>query len=156
MSRRKKREIRSLLPDPKYNSTQVSKFINYVMRRGKKSTSQKIVYDAFAIIEKRAERKGLDVFLNAIENVSPFLEVRSRRIGGANYQIPFPVEGERKFTLASRWIIGVARNKKGKAMSEKLASELIAASKKQGDAIKKREDTHAMAEANKAFSHYRW
>jgi len=154
MSRRKKRVEREIQPDPQYNSKQVAKFIDYVMQRGKKETAQRIVYDAFDMIKNKSKADPLKVFSEAIRNVSPLLEVRSRRVGGASYQIPFPVKGDRKFTLSSKWIIEAARFKKGKRMAENLFQELIDASKNQGRAIKKKEDTHRMAEANKAFAHF--
>jgi len=145
---------RKILADAKYNNTALAKFINYVMQCGKKLVAQRIVYTAFEIIEAETKRKPLEVFEQAIKNVSPILEVKARRIGGANYQVPIEVRGERRFNLASRWILEASRHKKGKPMAEKLAAELIAASKKEGDAIKKREDVHRMAEANKAFAHF--
>lgn len=145
---------RKILPDPKYNSEKIAKFINYVMRRGKKTVAQKNVYQAFAKIEDKLKQDPLKIFEKAIQNASPMVEVRPRRIGGANYQIPFPVSEQRQFTLASRWLIEAARAKKGKPMSEKLAEELILASNNQGEAIKKRDDTHRMAEANRAFAHF--
>lgn len=145
---------RKILPDPKYNSTEIAKFINYIMRKGKKSIALKIVYDSFELIHEKTKKEPLEIFNKAIENVSPFVEVRSRRIGGANYQIPIPTSGPRKFVLASRWIIDSAKSKKGKTMSEKLSQELIEASQGEGNAIKKKEDIHRMAEANKAFAHF--
>jgi len=154
MARRKKRVEREIQPDPQYNSKQIAKFINYIMQGGKKETARRIVYDAFDMIRNKTETDPLEVFSRAIRNVSPLLEVRSRRVGGANYQIPFPVRGDRKFTLSSRWIIEAARSKKGKRMAEKLFLELMDASKNQGRAVKKKEDTHRMAEANKAFAHF--
>jgi len=144
---------RKILPDPKYQSEKIAKFINYVMRKGKKTIAQKIVYQAFEIIKSRLNQNPLKIFERAINNASPIVEVRPRRIGGANYQIPFAVSDQRRFTLASRWIIEAAKAKKGKPMAEKLAEELIAASQNQGEAIKKKEDTHRMAEANRAFAH---
>lgn len=145
---------RKILPDPKFNSERIAKFINYIMRRGKKTVAQKILYQAFDIIKNRTKQDPLNVFEKAIKNASPSVEVKPRRIGGANYQIPFPVSEDRKFTLASRWIIEAARAKKGKPTKEKLAEELLAASQNQGDAIKKKEDVHRMAEANRAFAHF--
>ena len=152
--RGKKAPKRKISPDPRYNSTSLAKFINYIMQRGKKTIAQAIVYDAFKIIKDKTKKEPLEVFEAAIKNVSPTLEVKGRRIGGANYQVPIEVRGERRFNLASRWIIEVARNKKGKDMSERLANELMQASQKEGDAMKKREDVHRMAEANKAFAHF--
>ena len=146
---------RTIAPDPVYNSTAVAKFMNYVMYSGKKSVAQKVVYCAFNYIEKKMEgQKGLDVFDKAMRNVSPLVEVKARRIGGANYQVPIEVRGERRFNLASRWIIGAARSRKGKPMHEKLALELMDAAQEQGEAIKKKQDVHRMAEANRAFAHF--
>lgn len=145
---------RGILPDPKYRNTIVAKFINYIMREGKKATAQTILYNAFDRVKERLNADPLDVFDNAIKNVAPLVEVRGRRVGGANYQIPFPVRGERKYALAFRWILAAARNKKRKSMAEKLADEFVAAFNKEGDAIKKRNDVHKMAEANRAFAHF--
>lgn len=145
---------REILSDPVYNSTTVAKFINYLMLNGKKSAAQKIFYGAMAVIEQKTGEKGLDVFDKAIKNVSPLVEVKARRIGGANYQVPIEVRGERRFNLASRWIIGAARSRKGKPMAEKLALELIDAANEQGEAIKKKIDVHRMAESNRAFAHF--
>ena len=154
--RRKKKVKRPLVPDPKYNNLLVAKFINYVMKDGKKSLAQRIVYGAFEIIEKKLKKDALEIFDQAVKNVSPLLEVRSRRIGGAHYQIPREVRGERKIALAFRWILKAARARKGKPMTERLAAELIDAYNNTGAAIKKKEDTHKMAEANKAFAHFGW
>jgi len=155
--RRKKKVKRIINPDPKYNSTLVAKFINHLMWDGKKSTARRVLYDTFDIIEKSTKDKDpLEVFDTAIKNVSPLLEVKSRRIGGAHYQVPREVKGERRTTLAIRWIIQAARQKKGKPMCEKLAEELIQASQNTGEAVKKKEDTHRMAEANRAFAHFAW
>ena len=145
---------RVILPDVRYKNTDLSKFINHVMRRGKKSTAEGIVYRAFALIEEKSKQNPLEVFLKAMSNTSPSLEVRSRRVGGSNYQIPFPVRPERKFYLASNWIIEAARGKKGRPMHEKLAQELLEASQEQGSAMKKKQDVARMAEANKAFAHF--
>ncbi|MDA2935863.1 30S ribosomal protein S7 [Patescibacteria group bacterium AH-259-L05] len=145
---------RKITPDPQYGLVEVAKFINYIMRKGKKSLAANIVYTSFDLIHKKTKKDPLTVFRKAIENVSPSLEVRSRRIGGANYQIPMRTNENRRFILASRWIINAAKSKKGKAMSEKLAQELINASLGEGDAIKKKQDVHRMAEANKAFAHF--
>ena len=144
------------LPDPRYNSNLVARFINNLMKEGKKSTAQRIIYDAFQIIEDRLKKPPLDVFDKAIENVKPELEVKSRRVGGATYQVPIEVRGERRVALAIRWIIGFAKSRQGKSMSVKLADELIDAYEKTGTSIKKKEDTRKMAEANKAFAHYKW
>jgi len=154
LSRRKRKFKREITADPKYNSTVIAKFINQVMRKGKKSTAEKVVYQAFDIIEKRTKQEPTQIFDEALKNVSPVLEVKSKRIGGANYQIPIEVRTQRKATLAMRWIIGTARTGRGKPMSEKLATELIAASKKEGEAMKKRENIQRMAEANRAFAHF--
>jgi len=153
--RRKHKEKRTLIPDPKYNNAMVAKFINYLMEGGKKTTAQAILYDAFDLLEKQ-KKEPLEVFGNAIKNVSPAVEVRSKRIGGANYQVPREVRGERKIALAFRWLIGAAKARKGKPMAERLMQELLDASQNQGSAIKKKQDTHRMAEANKAFAHFRW
>ena len=144
------------LPDPRYNSNLVARFINNLMKEGKKSTAQRIIYDAFQIIEDRLKKPPLDVFDKAIENVKPELEVKSRRVGGATYQVPIEVRGERRVALAIRWIIGFAKSRQGKSMSVKLADELIDAYEKTGTSIKKKEETRKMAEANKAFAHYKW
>ena len=145
---------RKIKTDPKYDDLAIAKFINLLMRQGKKSTAQVIVYKAFDIIKNKTSKEAKAVFEQAIKNVAPILEVKSRRIGGANYQIPIEVKGDRKLALAMRWIIEAANNRKGKPMREKLALELIDASNKQGEAIKKREDVHRMAEANRAFAHF--
>lgn len=156
MSRRSRAERREVLPDPKYHSILVTKFINGLMQRGKRSVAERIFYSALYLIEEKTKEKGLEIFEKAVENVKPILEVRSRRVGGATYQVPIEVRPERKQTLAIRWIIGYAKSRAGKSMAEKLAAELIAAYQKEGNSIKKREDTHKMAEANKAFAHFRW
>ena len=147
----KKREI---LPDPVYENIMVAQFINKIMRKGKKTIARKIIYGAFDIIKEKAKKEPLEVLDLAIQNASPLLEVKSKRIGGAVYQVPREVRGERKIGLAMHWIILAAKAKKGKAMKEKLAEELIAASKNEGAAIKKKHDTHRMAEANRAFAHF--
>lgn len=144
-------------PDRVYNSQNVGKFVNYIMWDGKKNTARDVVYGAFDIIKEKTKTENpIEIFDTAIKNVGPVMEVRSRRIGGANYQVPREVRPERRIALAYRWIIDAARAKKGKPMSIKLADELIAASKGEGEAIKKRENTHKMAEANKAFAHFTW
>lgn len=144
-------------PDIKYNSVRVEKFINSVMWEGKKSTARKVVYDAFDIMKEKAKVEDpMELFETAIRNVGPAMEIRSRRVGGANYQVPREVRPERKQALAFRWILIAARGGKGKPMAEKLADELLAAANNTGSAIKKREDTHKMAEANKAFAHFAW
>lgn len=143
--------------DRLYTSAQVGKFINYVMKDGKKSTAIKVVYNAFDLVKEKSKVENpLEVFETAIRNISPNMEVRSRRVGGANYQVPREVRPERKQALAFRWILEAARGKKGKPMAEKLAEEIILASKNEGEAIKKRDNTHKMAEANKAFAHFAW
>lgn len=152
--RGKQAPSRSILPDPKYTSLSVAKLINYVMERGKKSTAQRIVYDAFDILEAKTKKPALEVFEEAIKNVSPLLEVKSRRVGGANYQIPLQVRAERRQQLAFRWLIAATRAKKGRPMAEKLAGEILAAAENQGDAVKKRQDVQRMAEANRAFAHF--
>lgn len=152
--RGKKAPKRPIKPDSRYNSIQIAKFINKIMQGGKKTVAQKIVYEAFDIISKKTNKEVLETFSQAIKNVSPTLEVKGRRIGGANYQVPIVVSGDRKQALAYRWIIEAAKNKKGKKMAEKLADELMAATKNEGDAVKKRHDVHRMAEANKAFAHF--
>ena len=141
-------------PDRIYNDLEVAKFVNKVMSDGKKSTAQKIVYSAFDIIKTQTKKEPLEVFKLAIENASPVVEVKPKRIGGATYQVPMEVRGERRLALAFRWIIDGARNKKGKPMAEKLAAELIDATNNQGNALKKKNDMHRMAEANKAFAHF--
>ena len=146
-----KREIQS---DPKFNNTQIAKFINYTMRRGKKSTAQKIVYQAFSAISSKTKQDALEIFEKALKNVGPSLEVRGRRIGGANYQIPFPVRAERRFALASRWLLEASQKRKGKSMAEKLALEIMDAANETGEAFKKKQDVHRMAEANRAFAHF--
>ncbi len=154
---RKKRAIgRPVSPDPKYNDTLVSQFINCVMKKGKKHIARRILYDSLSIIEERTKANGLEVFRKALGNARPLLEVRARRVGGATYQVPTEVRTGRSTALAIRWLIGYAFDRKDKSMSERLAAELIAASKGEGNAIKKKEDTHKMAEANKAFAHFRW
>ena len=146
---------RKIKPDPKYQLPQLAKFINYIMKGGKKNTATKIVYQALDIIKEKSKGDPIEIFKKAIENISPVVEVRSRRIGGANYQIPYPTNESRQFVLASRWIIAAAKAKKGsKTMAEKLAEELLDAAEKQGSAIKKKEDIHRTAEANKAFAHF--
>lgn len=155
--RRKQATKRVINPDPKYGDIRLAKFINNVMKKGKKSLAQKIVYDALKIIKSKTKTKEpLEIFNKALDNVSPILEVKSRRVGGATYQVPYEVRGVRREALAIRWILEVARNKKGKPMSEKLAQELMDASKNEGEAIKKRQNIHRMAEANKAFAHFAW
>ena len=153
--RRKRNYTREILPDAKYQNVLVGKFINYLMFEGKKSTAQKAVYGAFDIITGQ-QKDPLEIFNEAIKNVSPALEVKSKRVGGANYQVPREVRGERKIALAFRWLIIASRAKKGKPIAAKLAEELLAAAKNEGTAIKKKQYTHRMAEANRAFAHFSW
>lgn len=155
MSRRSKPEKREILPDVRYNSAQVQNFINRVVRRGKKSTATRLVYDAFDLINDRTKRDPLEVFETAMKNVSPIMEVKPRRVGGATYQVPMEVPPYRRFALASRWLLAAAQDRSGKTFSEKLAGEIMDAANNTGTAIRKREETHKMAEANRAFSHYR-
>jgi small subunit ribosomal protein S7 len=155
MARRKKTVRRDVPPDPVYDSETVSKFINYVMKKGKKTIARKIVYGAFDILKEKSKQEPLEAFEKALRNASPDLEVRPKRIGGATYQIPREVRGDRKVSLAMRWILRAARSKKGKTMKESLAEELINAANNTGWAVKKKEDTHKMAEANRAFAHFR-
>jgi len=155
--RRRRAEKRETEPDLKYNNPLVGKFINMIMSKGKKSVAENIVYSTLEIIKQKSDNKNaLEVFTKAVDNARPFLEVKSRRIGGATYQVPIEVKQDRGNFLALKWIRDYAREKKGKSMEEKLADEILNAYKNEGPAIKKREDTHKMAEANKAFSHYRW
>jgi len=156
MSRRRGADKRTILPDPKFNNQILAKFINMVMRSGKKSVAERIVYGALDEIGKKSGGNSLDVFNKALENVRPVVEVKSRRVGGATYQIPIEVRSARSQTLAMRWLVDAAKNRGEKNMGLRLAGELLDASEKRGTAIKKRDDTHRMAEANKAFSHFRW
>lgn len=151
--RRKRKYQREILPDPRFQNVVVAKFINRLMNQGKKSVAQKVFYDACDILVKQ-QKDPLQIFDEAIKNVSPMVEVKSKRIGGANYQVPREVRGDRRLTLAIRWLIGAAQAKKGKPMAEKLAEELLASAKNEGAAIKKKVDMHRMAEANKAFAHF--
>ena len=153
--RRRRPEKRLILPDTKYNDLNVAKFINYIMKSGKKGTAEKIFYGAMEIIRTRTKTDGIKIFKKGIENAAPNVEVKSRRIGGATYQVPIEVPKNRAFYLASLWIIKSSSNSSGKPMSEKLAAELISAANSEGGAIKKKEDTHRMADANKAFAHFR-
>jgi small subunit ribosomal protein S7 len=156
MSRRHSAEKREIIPDPKFHDIIVTKFMNSVMYEGKKSTAERIVYGAFDIIEGKMKSDPLAVFKSALENVAPAIEVRSRRVGGATYQVPVEVRTERRQALAIRWLISAARGRNDKTMVERLSAELMDAANNRGNAVKKREDTHRMAEANRAFSHYRW
>lgn len=155
MSRRYTPEKQDITPDIRYDSVQVSMFINRIMRRGKKSTAQRILYDSLDIAQEKLNKPAMDVLQEAIENVAPYIEVRPRRVGGSTYQVPIEVAADRRFTLAMRWIITAAKARSGKSMATKLAAELMDAANKQGAAVKKRDDTHRMAEANRAFAHYR-
>jgi small subunit ribosomal protein S7 len=154
MARRKRTFVKQWKPDSRYGNILVGRFIGNVMQDGKRSVAERVIYDCFDIIHERTKKGGLNVFEQAIKNISPLLELKSKRVGGANYQVPIQVSGERRQTLAVRWILTACRAKKGKKMAEKLADELIDGSNKIGSAMKKRDDTHRMAEANKAFAHF--
>ena len=154
--RKRRAEKRDVLPDAIYNSKVVTKLMNQIMLDGKKGTAQKILYEAFDIVNKKTGRPAIEVYTEALENVKPALEVKSRRVGGSNYQVPIEVSDERSQTLALRWLVNYAKTRSGKGMATKLANEIIDAANGTGGAVKKREDTHKMAEANKAFAHYRW
>ncbi len=156
MPRRGNVPKREILPDPVYNSVLVTKLINTVMLDGKKGVAQKVVYDAFDIIKEKTDRDPLDAFTNAMDNIMPSLEVKARRVGGATYQVPIEVRPERRQTLGLRWLVGYARKRSEKTMKERLANEIMDACNNLGAAVKKREDTHKMAESNKAFAHFRW
>lgn len=156
MSRRTSAVKRKVVPDFKYNDRLVSQFVSCLMKGGKRSTAQRLFYDALEMMEKKAGEPGVELFRKALNNVKPVLEVRSRRVGGATYQVPVEVRQERRTALAIRWLIGYSRSRSGNTMAEKLAAEFLAASNNEGASIKKKEDTHKMAEANKAFAHYRW
>ena len=147
---------REVLPDPKYGSRLVAKFVNIMMIRGKKSTAERIMYDAMTSVEDRSKQEALKMFKTAIDNVKPAVEVKSRRVGGSTYQVPVEVRPDRRTSLAMRWMISAARRRSERSMADKLAAELLDAANNRGLAVKKREDTHKMAEANKAFAHYRW
>ncbi|MBK8945593.1 MAG: 30S ribosomal protein S7 [Ignavibacteriae bacterium] len=154
--RKRRAEKRYIKPDPKYNDLLVAKFINYIMWDGKKTVARKVVYGSFEILEEKSKKPALDVFKKAVGNVQPFIEVRSRRVGGATYQVPMEVRPERRVALAFRWLKNYSRDRKDKTMTAKLAAELLAASNGEGSAVKKKEDVHRMAEANKAFAHFKW
>ncbi|WP_084398402.1 30S ribosomal protein S7 [Henriciella aquimarina] len=156
MSRRHRAEKRQVLPDPKFKDIVISKFMNQIMLDGKKSTAERIVYGAFDLVEDKAKKDPVEVFHSALEAISPAVEVRSRRVGGATYQVPVEVRPERRQALAIRWLAAAAGSRNENTMRERLAGELLDASQGRGAAVKKREDTHRMAEANRAFSHYRW
>ena len=154
--RRRKAPVREIMADPIYNSKVITKFVNTVMQDGKKSTAEKIMYGAIANLDARGEEKGIDLFEKAVENVKPLLEVRSRRVGGATYQVPVEVRAVRRQTLALRWLVEYARKRNERTIVERLANELFEAANERGSSFKKKEDMHRMAEANKAFAHYRW
>lgn len=154
MAKRKKIKKRPILPDPLYNNLQIAKFINHIMRDGKKSLARKIVYGALERVKEKTKKEPLEVFTEALKNAGPLLEVRPMRVGGATYQVPREVKRERRITLAMRWIIQAARNKKGKPMQEKLADELISAANNEGEAVRRKINMHKMAEANRAFAHF--
>lgn len=156
MSRRNRPPKREIAPDMKYNSIAVAQFINKLMYSGKRSTASHIFYDSLSIAESRLKRPGIEVFEQALRNATPILEVRPRRVGGATYQVPVEIPGDRRMSLAMRWLIQTARKRPGKSMAEKLANEFMDAAQNTGQTIKRREDTHKMAEANRAFAHYRW
>ena len=156
MPRRNRPPRRQIPPDPKYNSVLVSRMINRVMSRGKKSVAERIVYQSLALIEEKMKRPAIEVFEQAIQNAMPVLEVKPRRVGGATYQVPVEIQGDRRVSLAVRWLIQNAQKRSGKSMAEKLAGELMDTAQGVGNTIKKKEDTHKMAEANRAFAHYRW
>ncbi|HLK84115.1 MAG TPA: 30S ribosomal protein S7 [Xanthobacteraceae bacterium] len=156
MSRRHRAERRDVLPDPKFGNMVVSKFMNSIMYAGKKSVAEKIVYGAFDMIESKTKQNPVTIFEQALDNVMPTIEVRSRRVGGATYQVPVEVRSDRRQALGIRWLITAARDRNEKTMTERLSAELLDASNNRGNAVKKREDTHRMAEANRAFAHYRW
>ncbi|MDH5741037.1 MAG: 30S ribosomal protein S7 [Nitrospira sp.] len=156
MPRRREVPKRPVMPDPKFGSQDVARFINMVMRSGKKSVAERIIYGALGEVEKRSKKDPLDVFIKALSNVQPQVEVKSRRVGGATYQVPVEVRQNRGMALAMRWLTDSARNRSEKSMGMRLASEILDAFENRGSAVKKREDTHRMAEANKAFAHYRW
>ena len=156
MSRRHRAERREVLPDPKFGNMVVSKFMNSIMYAGKKSVAETIVYGAFDMIESKTKQNPVSIFEQALDNVMPTIEVRSRRVGGATYQVPVEVRSDRRQALGIRWLITAARDRNEKTMTERLSAELLDASNNRGNAVKKREDTHRMAEANRAFAHYRW
>jgi small subunit ribosomal protein S7 len=147
---------RKILPDPKFNDLLVAKFINHLMRRGKKSTAERIIYGAFDVLQKRANDDPIKVFKKALDNVKPVVEVKARRVGGATYQVPVEIASDRRVALGIKWLITYAADRGERTMHEKLAGEILDAANNKGNAIKKREDTHKMADANKAFAHYRW
>jgi small subunit ribosomal protein S7 len=154
--RKRRAEKRYIKPDPKYNDLLVAKFINYMMWDGKKTTSRKLVYESLEMLEQKTKKPALEIFKKAVSNVQPYVEVRSRRVGGATYQVPMEVRPERRIALAFRWIRNYSRDRKDKTMTLKLTAELLAASNGEGSSVKKKDDVHRMAEANKAFAHFKW
>jgi small subunit ribosomal protein S7 len=156
MSRKGQARIREIIPDPKFHDRTVAKFVNIVMERGKKSTTEQILYGAIDLVAQRTKEEGLEIFKKALENIRPAVEVRSRRVGGANYQVPVEVPPLRRNSLAMRWLVTAARARGEKSMQERLAAEIMEAAQNRGGAVKKSEDTHRMADANRAFAHYRW
>lgn len=156
MARRRRAQIRKILPDPRHSSVDLAKFINNVMQKGKKTVAQRIVYTALELAEEEGDRPGLEVFEQALRNATPMIEVRSRRVGGANYQVPTEVRPSRRLALAMRWIVTGARQRSGRGMAQKLSAELLEASRGQGAAVRRKEEVFRMAEANRAFAHYRW
>jgi small subunit ribosomal protein S7 len=156
MPRRREVPKRVIIPDPKYSDVLVSKFMNVVMKGGKKAVAERIVYGSFEVIKERTREDPVKIFYRVLENIQPIVEVKSRRVGGATYQVPIEVASGRRMALAMRWLVNYARQRPGKSMTDKLANELIEAAHNRGSAVKKREDVHRMAEANKAFAHYRW
>ncbi|MFC1639000.1 30S ribosomal protein S7 [Patescibacteria group bacterium] len=152
--RGKKATRRAITPDPRYGNETIARFINYVMQDGKKAAAQKVVYGAFDIVAEKTGQDPVEIFDKALKNVTPSVEVKSKRVGGANYQIPMPVRGDRRNALAFRWLIGFSRAKKGRPMADRLASEFMAAAEGEGDTVKKKNDVHRMAEANRAFAHF--
>ena len=156
MPRRREVPKREILPDPKYHNVELAKFVNVLMTRGKKSIAEQIIYGALSHVEKKSGKDPVEVFTQALSNIRPVVEVKSRRVGGANYQVPVEVRPERRNALAIRWIINFSKSRSGQTMSEKLAAELLDAFNNRGASVKKKDDTHKMAEANKAFAHYRW
>ncbi len=156
MARRRRAEKRKILPDPRYGSVELSRFINKVMISGKQTTAQRIVYSALDEAESKSSRSGMDVFQQAVRNATPQVQVRSRRVGGATYQVPTEIRPEKQLAMAMRWLVQAARERSGRPMAERLAQEFLEASQGQGTAVKRKEDLHRMAEANRAFAHYRW
>ena len=156
MPRRNRPARRPVLPDPKFGNRSVSRFINVLMTRGKKSLARRLLYDAFDLIEERVNQNPIEIFEQALRNATPQLEVRPRRVGGATYQVPIEIRGERRFSLATRWLVLAARRRGEKTMVRRLAGEILDAYRHEGQAVRRREDSHRMAEANKAFAHYRW